>query len=69
MKDYTLKNLRYKSFPDKRNNLINNIIDNIIHRNFTRESKSIIEFCEDNKNLIFNEIKSKKEVLNSFIIC
>ena len=71
MIDDTLKNERRKPFPDKRNNLINNIIDNIIHRNFTRESKSIIESFEDikdNKILIFNEIKKKKNLLNVFFI-
>ena len=69
--DKDLRKIRCKSFSNKRNGKIINIIKNALERNFTHESEAIIENFEkirDNKIEVFKGINKKKELLNLFII-
>lgn len=69
--DKDLKKIRSKSFSNKRNGKIINLIKNTLERNFTHESELIIETFEkmrDNKIKVFEGINKKKELINLFII-
>ena len=67
----SLKNIRCRAFSTKRDDNINVFIKNLIGRNFTHESGTIIDIFENIKNnkvKAFNGINKKKELLNLFIL-
>ena len=69
--DKDLKKIRSKSFSNKRNGKIINLIKNALERNFTHESELIIENFEkirDNKIKVFEGINKKKELIDLFIL-
>ena len=69
--DNDLKIVRCRSFSNKRNDNIDKFIKNLVERNFTHESGTIIDIFEkirDNKMKIFNGINKKKELLKLFIL-
>ena len=66
-----LKTIENNSFTKKRNSIMSNVIGTIIKRNFTKQSKSIVEFYEsirDNKIQIFEPVSKKNELFSFFII-
>ena len=66
-----MKDIQNKSFNKNRSTFVTNIITTLMKRNYTTQTKTIIEFFEsikDNKIKPFENIDNKKEIFDLFIM-
>ena len=69
--DKYVKDIQNKSFNKNRSTFVTNIITTLMKRNYTTQTKTIIEFFEsikDNKIKPFENIDNKKEIFDLFIM-
>ena len=69
--DKYMNNLEIKTFNQKRNNDMSKEILNIMQRNLTQQSKSIIDFYDkirENKIKVFANINNKNKLFDLFVI-
>ena len=69
--DKYLKTLNNKTFTQKRNKYMTKIISNVIQRNYTQKTQSLVEFYDnikENKMKVFDTINNKNLLFDLFVI-